>query len=135
MDEKWTVADMLAGRCTASLVGSTKNLVLSTKHEVPSTTPEEFINEWMEVYKSIGGRKALEDFARANPIKFYDQLMKLLVSMEAPKQVMELHLGRGALSDQELESLSTAELKRRLLTEFPSYTGAKDIIDGDFKMD
>lgn len=119
METKWTVSDLRQGLCKMSQVGTdrapTKDQVPSTTDEVPSTTPEAFIQEWMHVYQAIGGRQALQDFAKANPIKFYDQLMKLLVSMEAPKQVMELHLGRGALSEHELESLSTLELKKRLI--------------------
>jgi hypothetical protein len=115
-----------------SQVGTDRLPAESTKHEVLSTTPEGFINEWMEVYKNIGGRSALETFARENPIKFYDQLMKLLVSMEAPKQVMSIHLGQSALTEHELESLSTLELKKRLMSA-PDGIGA--IVDGDFKID
>ena len=99
-----------------SQIGTDRLPAESTTDEAPSTTPEAFIEEWMHVYQAIGGRTALQDFAKANPIKFYDQLMRLLVSMEAPKQVMELHLGRSALSEHELESLSTLELKKRLVS-------------------
>ena len=116
MNEQWTVADLRKGLCKMSQVGTDRPPAESTKCEVLSTTPEGFINEWMEVYKNIDGRGALETFARENPIKFYDQLMKLLVSMEAPKQVMELYLGRSALTEHELESLSTLELKKRLVS-------------------
>jgi len=116
MNDKWTVADLRQGLCKMSQVGTDRLPAVSTTDEAPSTTPEAFIEEWMHVYQAIGGRQALQDFAKANPIKFYDQLMRLLVSMEAPKQVMELHLGRSALSEHELESLSTLELKKRLVS-------------------
>ena len=135
MNDKWTVADLRQGLCKMSQLGTDRLPAVTPMDEVLSTTPEGFINEWMHVYKAIGGRSALETFARDNPIKFYDQLMKLLVSMEAPKQVMELHLGRGALSDSELESLSTAELKRRLLTGISDGMGANTIVDGEFRKD
>lgn len=128
---KWTLNDVQNGLCTISQVGQLRPTPpQNAKDEVPSTTPEEFIGEWMAVYQAIGGRKALEEFAKANPIKFYDQLMKLLVSMEAPKQVMELHLGRGTLSEHELESLSTLELKKRLLA---SVTEGNLTIPGEFR--
>jgi hypothetical protein len=82
---------------------------------VQSAKPQDFITEWMEVYKDIGGRGALATFARENPAKFYDQLHKLLVSMEAPKATMKMAQALDRLSMTELESLPTNELKRRLL--------------------
>ena len=120
---QWTIQDMRQGLCTVSQVGKDKPTMdeaQSTMSIVQSLEPKEFINEWMEVYRALGGRQGLIEFAAKNPIKFYDQLMKLLVAMEAPKQLMGVLIEREDLSTQELEKLTTVELKRRLMISAPT---------------
>lgn len=124
MDGKvFTYQDYTDGLCTPAQIG-TMDQVGSPKPEVLGPTPivppqdsKALVQEFMEVYNEMGGRKALLAQAKANPMKFYDQLLKILVAMEAPQQVMAVQMNFGPMSDDELDRLPTIELKKRLMRD------------------
>lgn len=119
--ELWTWADVEAGIVPGHLKGTpkppSKYEVQSTSPNVPPTSSETLVQTYLDVFNEIGGKKALIVFAKNNPMKFYDQLLKLLVAMEAPAQAMAIQMNFGPMSDAELETLSTNDLKRRLLRQ------------------
>jgi len=120
----WTTQDLLDGKCNMDQVGSPKPLAQSTVPTAPPQDSKALVQEFMEVYNEMGGRQALLTQAKANPMKFYDQLLKILVAMEAPQQVMAVQMNFGPLSDEALDRLPTIELKRRLLLDMgPAYEG------------
>ena len=53
------------------------------------------------MFHDLGGRAELLKFAKNNPGKFYDQLLRLLISMEAPKQSMNLTLNIEQMAEAE----------------------------------
>ena len=110
----WTYEDALAGKCEPHQVGTEAVLV----EVLPAnTTPKDTVGIYLDVFHSIGGREELAKFAKNNPGKFYDQLLRLLISMEAPKQSMNLTLNIENLAQADMVSLPTAELKKLLMAK------------------
>ena len=108
----WTYEDALAGKCEPYQVGTEAVLA----EVLPAnTTPKDTVGIYLDVFHSIGGREELAKFAKNNPGKFYDQLLRLLISMEAPKQSMNIAIKIENLEQNEILSLPTAEIKKLLL--------------------
>ena len=111
---KWTYEDALAGKCEPHQVGSEAVLL----EVLPAnTTPKDTVGIYLDVFHAIGGREELAKFAKNNPGKFYDQLLRLLISMEAPKQSMNVAINIENLESAELLSLPTADLKKLLISK------------------
>lgn len=108
----WTYEDALAGKCEHWQVG-TEAVLLEVLP--PQTSPKDTVGIYLDVFHSIGGREELAKFAKNNPGKFYDQLLRLLISMEAPKQSMNLTLNIEQMAQSDMLSMSSAELKKLLL--------------------
>ena len=108
----WTYEDALAGKCEPHQVGTEAVFV-----EVlpPQTAPKDTIRTYLDVFHDLGGRAELLKFAKNNPGKFYDQLLRLLISMEAPKQSMNLTLNIEQMADTEVLGMTSAALKKLLL--------------------
>ena len=110
----WTYEDALAGKCEPHQVG-TEAVLLEV---LPANnTPKDTVGIYLDVFHSIGGREELAKFAKNNPGKFYDQLLRLLISMEAPKQSMNVAINIENLESAELLSLPTADLKKLLISK------------------
>ena len=110
----WTYEDALAGKCEPHQVGSE---VILPEVLPANTTPKDTVGIYLDVFHAIGGREELAKFAKNNPGKFYDQLLRLLISMEAPKQSMNVAINIENLESAELLSLPTAELKKLLISK------------------
>lgn len=106
--------DYRDGLCTASQVGHPKDQPPTAKRVAP-TDSRTLVQEYMEVFHEIGGRDALVKQAKLNPMKFYDQLLKLLVAMEAPKATVAVQVNLAQLSHEEITALPSHEIKRLLL--------------------
>lgn len=108
----WTYEDALSGKCEPHQVGTEAVFV-----EVlpPQTAPKDTIRTYLDVFHDLGGRAELLKFAKNNPGKFYDQLLRLLISMEAPKQSMNLTLNIEQMAQADMVSMSSTELKKLLL--------------------
>lgn len=120
---KYTYEDVLTGKCEHWQVGTSKidaNIVINKYTDVQANSPKDAVSLYLDVFHKIGGAQELEKFAKANPGKFYDQLLRLLISMEAPKKVMEVHVNLQSLSRQDMESMSSADLKRMMLSAMPN---------------
>ena len=107
----WTIEDVVNGHCTMDQVGSPKPGGLDTSTpknmEAPST-------DWIKsAFQGMGGRKAFVDYCKANPATMWPLLLKgglaqFLKDDPLPKSVTEL-------TDAEIESMSTNDLKRVVL--------------------
>ena len=108
----WTYEDALSGKCEPWQVGTEAVLV-----EVlpPASSPKDTVGIYLDVFHAIGGREKLAEFAKNNPGKFYDQLLRLLISMEAPKQSMNLVLNIEQMAQADMASMTSTELKKLLL--------------------
>ena len=109
MQNVWTSDDALARRCKLSQVGEEK---------VPPPEPlssREIIDEYLSVYQQLGGLEALLKQARANPQRFYSELLKILINMEAPKASLAVQINIEQVSAKELEQMSSVEIKQLLL--------------------
>jgi len=80
-----------------------------------SGTPKETVNLFMDAFHELGGLDELVKFGRANPGKFYDQLLRLLISMDAPKQSAQINRDIEQVADSEVLGMSSTELKKLLL--------------------
>lgn len=114
----WTYEDALSGKCEPHEIGSE---VVLLEVLPPQTSPKDTVGIYLDVFHAIGGREELAKFAKNNPGKFYDQLLRLLISMEAPKQSMNLTLNIEQVKSADLVTMTSTELKRLLLD---SQTGA-----------
>jgi hypothetical protein len=113
----WTYEDALAGKCEPYQVGTEAVLV----EVLPAqASPKDTVGIYLDVFHSIGGREELAKFAKNNPGKFYDQLLRLLISMEAPKQSMNVTLNIERMAQADMVSLPTSELKRLLIQKLPA---------------
>ena len=108
----YTIEDYKEKRCTLDQVGT----------EIPepivrpqSGTPKETVNLFMDAFHELGGLDELVRFGKANPGKFYDQLLRLLISMDAPKQSAQTSKDIEQMADSEVLGMSSAEIKKLLL--------------------
>ena len=76
---KWTIEDMMAGECDITQVGAER------KEEVVSFGT---IEDYLAIHEELGGRPFLLAWAKANPAKFYDQLLKILEKTDAIKRAL-----------------------------------------------
>lgn len=109
----WTIDDMLAGRCNVTQVGT-------EREEEPDAVEGNglgTVEDYLAIHEALGGRKFLMEWARANPAKFYDQLLKILEKTEAIKRAGDEGKRLEELTGAELEKLSSAEIKRLLLSD------------------
>ena len=120
---KWTYEDALMGKCEPHLIGTEaltgEFLPANNNQTPPKSGPKDTVDIYLDVFHTIGGREELAKFAKNNPGKFYDQLLRLLISMEAPKQTMNVAISIERSSDQELMSMSSQDLKRLLTKSLP----------------
>lgn len=110
----YTIEDYKEKRCTLDQVGT----------EIPepvvrpsSGTPKETVGLFMDAFHELGGLDELVRFGKANPGKFYDQLLRLLISMEAPKQSMQTSRDIEQQEDSEILEMSSADLKKLLISK------------------
>jgi hypothetical protein len=86
-------------------------------HLPPGVKPSATVLLYLEAFQRSGGLEQLVIFAKQNPGKFYDQLVRLLINMEAPKQSMQVTLRLDSMSQEEIINLPSSEIKRLLMTE------------------
>lgn len=114
----WTTEDFLAGKCKAKDIGEEQNTgtILSSK---------DLVNEYLAVYAAIGGRNAMEKVAKENPQRFYSELLKLLIAMEAPKATMavQVNVERAMLGD--VRGMKSEDIRALLLSRRPP----DDVVD------
>lgn len=115
----WTYEDALSGKCEPHEIGTEAQLLevlpANSVNFVSKSSPKDTVGIYLDVFHSIGGRAELAKFAKNNPGKFYDQLLRLLISMEAPKQSMNLTLSIEQVAQADMVSMSSTELKKLLM--------------------
>lgn len=107
--EKWTTQDMMAGECDITQVGQEKE----DERVVGSSLGT--IEDYLAIHEELGGREFLLAWAKANPAKFYDQLLKILEKTDAIKRAGDEGRRLEQLSMAEIGALSSAEIKKMLL--------------------
>jgi hypothetical protein len=103
---KWTIEDMMAGECDVTQVGSERQdaaVSLGT------------IEDYLAVHEALGGLDFLTAWAKANPAKFYDQLLRILEKTDAIKRAGDAGKKLEEMSTKELEQLSSVEIKKLLM--------------------
>lgn len=112
----YTTQDMLDGLCDVTQVGtprpSIEPMVLP-----PGIKPSATVLLYLEAFHRSGGLNSLIEFARLNPGKFYDQLVRLLINMEAPKQSMQVTLRLESMTKDEVLNLPSSEIRRLLMED------------------
>ena len=106
-----TMQDYHDGQCTLDQVGTEVPEVVVR----PQGTPKETVGLFMDAFHELGGLDELVKFGRTNPGKFYDQLLRLLIAMEAPKQSMQTSKDIEQAAQSDMLAMSSAELKKLLL--------------------
>ena len=107
----WTIEDMMSGACDVTQVGMARDVV-EEKVEGSSLGT---IEDYLAIHEALGGREFLLAWAKANPAKFYDQLLKILEKMDSIKRAGENVVRLDALSARDLEGMSSLEIKRLLM--------------------
>jgi hypothetical protein len=119
--ERWTLTELTEHALPGYLEGTVKppsawrEAPVSSPPLVPPANAKEVVQEYLETYNDIGGRAALVKQAKLNPMKFYDQLLKLLMAMEAPKAAVAVQVNIERLEREEMVAMSSADLKRYLM--------------------
>lgn len=130
LETTWTAQDAEAGRCLAEEVGMSRfppRVALAPPEgwepprveELDDTSSEAPTTDWIKsAFQGMGGRQAFVAYCKANPAQMWPLLLKggltqFLKEDVKPKSAYEL-------SDEEIQNLSTLELKKLLLA-------AKDI--------
>lgn len=113
--EKWTTQDMLSGLCDVTQIGTCREV--EGEIDIGSGGSLGTIEDYLAIHEALGGREFLLAWARANPAKFYDQLLKILEKMDTIKRAGEAKGKLDELSSAELETMTSAELKRLLLED------------------
>lgn len=113
--ERWSLSELETQGLPGYLVNTIKPpsaWCQQPKPIAPPASPADLVQTYLDVFHEIGGKQSLVEFARKNPMKFYDQLLKLLVALEAAPQTQ---INIANISDNDLHSLSIAQLTRLLL--------------------
>lgn len=105
----YTLNDYKEGRCALDQIDT------EIPEAAPVSTPLGTIEDYLAIHEALGGREFLLAWARANPAKFYDQLLKILEKTDTMKKSAAENTKLEQLSTQELASLSSVEIKRLLL--------------------
>lgn len=114
----YVMQDYHDGQCTLDQVGTPRPSVEPpVMHLPPGVKPSATVLLYLEAFQRSGGLEQLVIFAKQNPGKFYDQLVRLLINMEAPKQSMQVTLRLDSMSQEEIINLPSSEIKRLLMTE------------------
>lgn len=112
----YTIQDYHQGQCTLDQVDcarpSVEPMVLP-----PGIKPSATVLLYLEAFHRSGGLDSLVEFARLNPGKFYDQLVRLLINMEAPKQSMQVTLRLESMTRDEVLNLPSSEIRRLLMED------------------
>jgi hypothetical protein len=106
---KYTLEDYKQGRCALNDIDT------EIPDAAPIAPPQETIDDYLAVHAELGGKQFLLEWAKANPAKFYDQLLKILEKMDTIKRAGEQSTKLEELNAKDLESLSSTEIKRLLL--------------------
>jgi hypothetical protein len=106
----WTTQDMLNGLCDVTQVGTEREEATDGGGGTLGT-----IEDYLAIHDALGGRQFLLEWAKANPAKFYDQLLKILEKTDAIKRAGEQTARLDALSAKDLEAMSSVEIKRLLV--------------------
>ena len=112
----YSMQDYKEKRCTLDEVGT----------EIPPIPPEEngendapraqtLVGNYLKAFDRIGGVEELVNFARTNPGKFYDQLLKLLTNMNAPREAFKNETNEDALKVGDLDNMTSDDIKRALM--------------------
>ena len=115
---KWTMEDFLAGKCKAKDIDN-------DRQEVQIQSSKDLVNEYLAVYEAIGGRSAMEKVARDNPQKFYTELLKLLIAMEAPKATMAVQVNVERARAGDVRGMKSEDIRSLLLSRRPP----DDVVD------
>jgi hypothetical protein len=107
--EKWTIQDMMDGLCDITQVGQEKE----DERVVGGSLGT--IEDYLAIHEELGGREFLLAWAKANPAKFYDQLLKILEKTDAIKRAGDEGRRLEQLSMAEINGMSSAEIKKMLL--------------------
>jgi hypothetical protein len=115
----YTTQDMLDGLCDVTQVGTPRPSIESSLpiSLPPGIKPSATVLLYLEAFHRSGGLDSLVEFARLNPGKFYDQLVRLLINMEAPKQSMQVTLRLESMTKDEVLNLPSSEIRRLLMED------------------
>jgi len=104
----YTMEDYYANRCTLDDVGL----------EIPAPSTEELnmADLIKGAYNAAGGREAFEAEAKKNPTALFNAVLKMGVAQAAKQETPPLP-ALDALTDAEIEAMSSLDLKRLLLRE------------------
>lgn len=109
--ELFSYQDYRDGLCEASQVGSPKDPLPPSPP--PSETPD-MVEGLAQAYAKMGGDLGFTDWAAKNPGLVYPQMIKMgiaLTAKTAPPTLPDLE----ELTDEDIATLSTVDLKRILL--------------------
>lgn len=104
----YTMDDYHANRCSLDDVG--------TEIPLPSTDELNMAELIKGAYNAAGGREAFEAEARKNPAALFNAVLKMGVAQAAKQETTPLP-PLDALTDAEIEAMSSLDLKRLLLRE------------------
>lgn len=107
---KWTIEDVMAGACDITQVGAEREVEREEGGGSLGT-----IEDYLAIHDELGGREFLLAWARANPAKFYDQLLKILEKTDAIKKAGDAGRELERLSLRDLEGMSSVEIKKLLV--------------------
>ena len=109
----YTLEDYRLDKCTLDDIGKTIPEEIVPEYTQPRS--QDLISNYLAVFEQLGGVEELLRFAQKNQGKFYDQLLKILMGMEAPKESAKEERAKASVSTSDLEGMTTLELKQRLL--------------------
>ena len=110
MSNIWTAEEALSGFCNLDDVGSPK----PPNNSSPQSTPLDLQSALQAAYKKMGSEKNFVEWAAKNPALVYPQMIKMgiaITAKTAPPTLPKLN----DLTDEDIASLSSNELKRILL--------------------
>jgi hypothetical protein len=114
---QYTLQDYREKRCSLDQIGQDIPEMVLPMVLPPGIKPSATVLLYLEAFNRSGGLDSLVEFARLNPGKFYDQLVRLLINMEAPKQSMQVTLRLESMTKDEVLNLPSSEIRRLLMED------------------
>lgn len=114
---QYTLQDYREKRCSLDQIGQDIPEMVLPMVLPPGIKPSATVLLYLEAFHQSGGLASLVEFAKLNPGKFYDQLVRLLINMEAPKQSMQVTLRLESMSKDEVLNLPSSEIRRLLMED------------------
>lgn len=112
----YQIEDVVEGRCTMDQVGTPKPLAPE------SSAPLDLQGALQSAYIKMGSEKAFTDWAKKNPSLVYPMIAKLGIAQVAKESAPPLP-DLEALTDEQIATMSSTDLKRCLLNYMEVKTG------------